>query len=108
MALSASFVPPERPVAPTADLAFAEGGIREFVRYLNRSKAAVHETIFWFRGERDGMGVELALQCARQPRILVAERTGRRARCGLRRDAADPAVRTKNLTPQRRQCRSPC
>ena len=39
-----------------------EGGIREFVRYLNRSKAAVHETIFWFRGERDGMGVELALQ----------------------------------------------
>ena len=39
-----------------------EGGIREFVRYLNRSKTAVHETIFWFRGDRDGMGVELALQ----------------------------------------------
>ena len=30
--------------------------------------------------------VELALQCTRQPRILVAERTGHRARCGLRRD----------------------
>jgi len=39
-----------------------EGGIREFVRFLNRSKTAIHETSFWFRGERDGVGVELALQ----------------------------------------------
>jgi DNA gyrase subunit B len=41
---------------------FHEGGIREFVRFLNRSKTQVHETIFWFRGDRDGVGVELALQ----------------------------------------------
>jgi len=41
---------------------FHEGGIREFVRYLNRSKTSVHESIFWFRADRDGMGVELALQ----------------------------------------------
>jgi DNA gyrase subunit B len=39
-----------------------EGGIREFVRYLNRSRTAIHETIVWFRGERDGIVVELAVQ----------------------------------------------
>ncbi len=39
-----------------------EGGIREFIRYLNRSRTAIHESIFWFRGERDGIVVELALQ----------------------------------------------
>jgi DNA gyrase subunit B len=39
-----------------------EGGIREFVRYLNRSKTAVQDAIFWFRADRDGIVVELALQ----------------------------------------------
>jgi DNA gyrase subunit B len=39
-----------------------EGGIREFVRYLNRSRTAIHESIFWFRGERDGIVVELGVQ----------------------------------------------
>ena len=39
-----------------------EGGIREFVRYLNRSKNTIHESAFWFRADRDGITVELALQ----------------------------------------------
>ena len=34
-----------------------DGGIREFVRYLNRNQAAIHDTIIWFRtpaGSGDG------------------------------------------------------
>jgi len=39
-----------------------EGGIREFVRYLNRNQAAVHETIVWFRSQQDAITIELGLQ----------------------------------------------
>ncbi|RPH64070.1 MAG: DNA topoisomerase (ATP-hydrolyzing) subunit B [Acidobacteria bacterium] len=38
------------------------GGIREFVRFLNRSKTPVHESCVWFRTERDGISVEIAMQ----------------------------------------------
>ena len=39
-----------------------EGGIREFVRYLNRNQTAIHETIIWFRTQQDG-GHRRARRC---------------------------------------------
>ncbi|HEX7114325.1 MAG TPA: DNA topoisomerase (ATP-hydrolyzing) subunit B [Steroidobacter sp.] len=39
-----------------------DGGIREFVRYLNRNQNAIHETIIWFRTQQDAITVELGLQ----------------------------------------------
>ena len=39
-----------------------EGGIRAFVEHLNRKKEAIHSTVINLIGERDGVGVEVALQ----------------------------------------------
>lgn len=39
-----------------------DGGIREFVRYLNRNQTAVHETIIWFRTQQDAITIELGVQ----------------------------------------------
>ncbi|HEV8334718.1 MAG TPA: DNA topoisomerase (ATP-hydrolyzing) subunit B [Steroidobacteraceae bacterium] len=39
-----------------------EGGIREFVRYLNRNQTAIHETIIWFRTQQAAVTIELGLQ----------------------------------------------
>jgi DNA gyrase subunit B len=39
-----------------------DGGIREFVRYLNRNQAAIHDTIVWFRTQQDAVTIELGLQ----------------------------------------------
>ena len=39
-----------------------EGGIREFVRYLNRNQSAVHETVIWFRVQQEAITVEVGLQ----------------------------------------------
>ncbi|MBU5482147.1 DNA topoisomerase (ATP-hydrolyzing) subunit B [Blautia sp. MSJ-19] len=39
-----------------------EGGIREFVTYLNRSKEALYPEVIYCEGEKDGVSVEVAMQ----------------------------------------------
>ena len=39
-----------------------EGGIREFVSYLNKSKEALYPEIIYCEGEKDGVAVEVAMQ----------------------------------------------
>ncbi|MGC9503420.1 DNA topoisomerase (ATP-hydrolyzing) subunit B [Baaleninema sp.] len=39
-----------------------EGGIREYVQYMNRDKEPIHEEIIYVSGERNNVQVEVALQ----------------------------------------------
>jgi DNA gyrase subunit B len=39
-----------------------EGGIKEFVRYLNRNAQPIHDTVIWFRTQQEAITVELGLQ----------------------------------------------
>ncbi|MDU8910985.1 DNA topoisomerase (ATP-hydrolyzing) subunit B [Aestuariicoccus sp. MJ-SS9] len=51
----------ERPAEPLKTELFFEGGVREFVKYLDRSKQPVMPEPIYMIGERDGIGVEIAM-----------------------------------------------
>ncbi|MCL1627137.1 DNA topoisomerase (ATP-hydrolyzing) subunit B [Roseibaca sp. V10] len=50
-----------RPAEPLKTELFYEGGVREFVRHLDRSKTPVMPEPIYINGERDGIGVEVAM-----------------------------------------------
>lgn len=39
-----------------------DGGVSEFVQYLNRSKTPLHQTPIRFNGERNGIAIDIAMQ----------------------------------------------
>ena len=51
----------ERPAEPLRSELFYDGGVREFVRYLDRSKSALIPDPIYITGERGGIGVEVAM-----------------------------------------------
>ena len=50
------------PEAPVEKVFHYEGGIREFVKYLNKGKTPLYEDIIYCEGTRDGVYVEVAMQ----------------------------------------------
>jgi len=46
----------------TGESFYYEGGIAEYVRYLNKNKTPIHEEIIHLEGEEDGVVFEVALQ----------------------------------------------
>ncbi|NJN30389.1 MAG: DNA topoisomerase (ATP-hydrolyzing) subunit B [Synechococcales cyanobacterium RM1_1_8] len=47
---------------PHVETYFYEGGIREYVEYMNVDKQPIHEEIIYVQGEKKGVTVEVALQ----------------------------------------------
>ena len=51
----------ERPAEPLHTELFYEGGVREYVKYLDRSKSSIMAEPIYMIGERNGMTVEVAM-----------------------------------------------
>ena len=51
----------ERPIEPLRSELFYEGGVKEFVKYLDRSKSSIMTDPICMLGERDDIGVEVAM-----------------------------------------------
>jgi DNA gyrase subunit B len=47
---------------PHVETYFYEGGIREYITYMNRDKQALHDEVVYVQGERNNVQVEVALQ----------------------------------------------
>ena len=47
---------------PRVETYYYEGGIQEYVAYMNRDKEPLHEEIIYIQGERNGIQIEVALQ----------------------------------------------
>ncbi|GAB3037846.1 DNA topoisomerase (ATP-hydrolyzing) subunit B [Natronobiforma cellulositropha] len=56
----------ERGEEVTAETYEYEGGIREFVEYLNETRAAMHDGIVYFEGEDQNIQVEVAMQATEE------------------------------------------
>ncbi|VFP82834.1 DNA topoisomerase (ATP-hydrolyzing) subunit B [Candidatus Erwinia haradaeae] len=44
------------------DVYYHQGGLREFIKYLNQNATPVNTNIFYFSAQKDNIGVEIALQ----------------------------------------------
>ncbi len=51
----------ERPAEPLRSELFYDGGVKEFVKYIDRHKTPMMETPIYVKGERDEIGVEVAM-----------------------------------------------
>ena len=52
----------EREDEPTEDVLHYDGGIRQFVSYLNETKTPIHEQVIYMEGARDNSMAEVAMQ----------------------------------------------
>ena len=52
----------KRAEKPETVTLFAEGGIKEFVSYINKNKDPLHDDIIYFEAQRNDMMVEVAMQ----------------------------------------------